>query len=82
MLDRWRVKHSALLLLGVLFVGGCASINPRTIEDAIFQTGPLDEGTVVAGLREALTVGTGRSVDVTSAVDGFLGNALIRIALK
>ena len=35
----------------------------------------------IAGLKEALRVGTERSVDSTSQTDGFWGNALIRIAL-
>jgi len=36
---------------------------------------------VTAGLKDALKVGTERAVNTTSMVDGFLGNALIRIAL-
>jgi hypothetical protein len=41
----------------------------------------LDERTVSAGLKEALRVGTERTVFSTSRMDGYLGNALIRIAL-
>ncbi len=40
-----------------------------------------DEKTVADGLKEALRVGTDRAVSTTSKTDGFLGNALIRIAL-
>lgn len=36
---------------------------------------------VAAGLREALTVGTSRSVGRLSAVDGYFGNAALRILL-
>ncbi|MDH3214331.1 MAG: DUF4197 domain-containing protein, partial [Myxococcales bacterium] len=36
---------------------------------------------IVAGLKDALRVGTENAVGITSASDGFLGNALIRIAL-
>lgn len=43
--------------------------------------GPLDEATVTAGLKEALRIGSERAVDTTSRVDGFWGNALIRIAM-
>ena len=39
----------------------------------------LDEGTVVSGLKEALRVGTERSVARTSRMDGFLADELIRI---
>ncbi len=41
----------------------------------------LDEQTVAAGLREALRVATDRTVISTSKLDGFLGNALIRIVM-
>ena len=36
---------------------------------------------MAAGLKEALKVGTQRTVDTTSIVDGYLGNTLIRIAM-
>jgi hypothetical protein len=39
----------------------------------------LDEPTVIAGLREALRVGTDRTVASTSRLDGYLANELIRI---
>ena len=42
---------------------------------------PLDEATVTAGLKEALRVGSERTVATTSKVDGFWGNALIRILM-
>ena len=43
--------------------------------------GALDAATAADGLREALKVGTERAAASTSAVDGFLANELIRIAL-
>jgi len=63
---------------------GCAALEDGTLEgilDSVGNPGRLDNGTVVAGLKEALKVGTERTVTVTSARDGYLGNALIRIAL-
>jgi hypothetical protein len=39
----------------------------------------LDESTVVAGLRDALRVGTERAVSATSSPGGYLANQLIRI---
>ncbi len=41
----------------------------------------LDDSTIADGLRQALEVGTERAVAKTSAVGGFLGNKLIRIAV-
>jgi hypothetical protein len=75
-----RRRFPALLAAAFLVaLGGC---NAAQIGE-ILRTGegPLDEATVAAGLREALKVGTERATDSTSKLDGFYGNALIRIAL-
>ncbi len=42
---------------------------------------PLDEKTIVAGLKEALNVGTGKAVQKVSAADGYFKNPKIRIPL-
>ena len=39
------------------------------------------EATVAKGLKQALEVGTDRAVGKVGSVDGYLGNALLRIAL-
>jgi len=49
--------------------------------DAAGGGGALDESTVASGLKDALRVGTERTVETTSRVDGYLGNDLIRIPL-
>ncbi len=41
----------------------------------------LDGRTAAAGLREALTVGTGRAVDTLGQTDGYLGNLDVRIPM-
>lgn len=41
----------------------------------------LDEGTVISGLREALSVGTGSAVGLIGAQNGYFGNGAIRIPL-
>lgn len=41
--------------------------------------GKLDEGQVVSGLKEALSVGTANAVAATSKVDGYFANAAIKI---
>lgn len=67
----------------LILLSGCASLDSDTLGKIIRSGGdaPLDEATVAAGLKEALRVGTERTVKTTSALDGFLGNALIRIVL-
>ena len=58
--------------------GGCAELEGS----GFFGTNQgLDPATVALGLKDALRVGTERSVESTSGLDGFLGNNLIRIAL-
>jgi len=71
-----------LFALAALMVFGCASLQNTDFGSILGGgDGELDEATVLAGLKEALTVGSGNAVTSTSAVDGFLGDALIRIAL-
>lgn len=60
---------------------GCAGMQNLDLGGVLGGTAPLDERTVTAGLKEALTVGTERTVARTSAQDGYLGDALLRIAL-
>lgn len=66
------------IILGV----GCATLQEDlagVLDGA--GIGSLDEATVIAGLKEALEIGTGNTVMSTSKIDGFLGNQLIRIAV-
>ena len=68
------------LALGVMFiVSGCASLQNLDLGSVRPAPG-LDETTVTAGIKEALRIGAERTVGSVSAVDGFLGNELIRIA--
>jgi hypothetical protein len=68
---------------GLILLCGCA----QSQIDELFEIaglgtqGALSESTVIAGLREALRVGTQRSVAVTSQQNGYFDNPLIRIAL-
>jgi hypothetical protein len=76
-----------LLVLLPLSLGGCADFGGGFPGDAIMRSvlsspdSALDERTVAAGLKEALRIGTDRTVSSTARVDGFLANALIRIVL-
>lgn len=71
---------AAGLLLGCAGGTGMPELD-RALEGVGRASGPsaLDEATVIAGLRDALRVGTERTVASTSRVDGFLANELIRI---
>lgn len=48
---------------------------------ALAQFGSLSDSKIVAGLKEALQIGTGNAVNLTGRVDGFFKNAAIKILL-
>jgi hypothetical protein len=77
-------KSVAGLLLTIFLIlasSGCATLQDSMgdILDSGSGDGELDESVVIAGIREALRVGTQNTVISTSQVDGYLGNELIRI---
>jgi hypothetical protein len=76
--------RSLLSLVLVLGICGCAAIHEdlgAILDAGANAEGELDESTVIAGIKEALRVGTQRTVLSTSQLDGYLGNRLIRIAI-
>jgi hypothetical protein len=75
------VRPLALAASLPLVLSACASFDPASLSDVLGTGGPLDESTIVSGLREALRVGSERSVDRTSRPGGFLDDARIRIPL-
>lgn len=79
----FRTKLLATSAIFLIVIGGCATLQNADLESILGggSGGQLDESTVVAGLKEALKVGSENAVTSTSAVDGFLGNAMIRIAM-
>jgi hypothetical protein len=48
---------------------------------AVPSQGSLDQNTIVAGLKEALTQGTGNAVTSVAKLDGYLGNETIKILM-
>ncbi len=62
-----------------------ASVSSAQIDlSKIFKsdsTSKLSDGDIVAGLKEALEIGTTDTVDLTGKVDGYFGNAAIKILL-
>ncbi len=72
---------AGIALVGVLAVA-CTELQQVAGEVLTTPTTgekPLTNEEVISGLKEALTVGAKNSVSLTSAVDGFNGNSLIRI---
>ena len=73
--------RTAGLIVALAFFASCVPKDSLERWGLGGEEKPLDEATVAAGLKEALRIGTERTVDVTSRVDGFWGNALIRIII-
>lgn len=75
---------SLLSLVLIIIASGCATLQKDMADILGGVSGAeatLDEATVVAGIREALRVGTNNTVLSTSKLDGYLGNQLIRIVI-
>lgn len=82
----WRRRWLSLPVALSAALWGCAETGGVDLDELLRAAGvdqsvALDESTIVAGLKDALRVGTERTVASTSTLDGFLGNALIRIAM-
>ena len=65
----------SILPAGLLILTGLAAAVPS------LAGATLDSGTAADGLKEALGVGTGRSVDLLGRPDGYLKNADVRIPM-
>ncbi|MBC8172543.1 MAG: DUF4197 domain-containing protein [Chitinophagales bacterium] len=63
-----------ILLPATFFISSCEDLDLGDL------TGELTDQEVVAGLKEALNVGSDTAVAQGSAFDGYFGNALIKIA--
>lgn len=79
------MKKIALLILAVLVCS--AALTNAGIFDSLLKgtsssrsQGP-DDGTVVSGLKEALSIGTEKAVKSVSRTDGYFGNEAIKILM-
>ncbi|MEO6724816.1 MAG: DUF4197 domain-containing protein [Blastocatellia bacterium] len=64
---------TVLLVVTVILFGQQAQVSA--------QFGSLSDSKIVAGLKEALQIGTGNAINLTGRVDGFFKNAAIKILL-
>lgn len=76
-------KFSIVLAIPlILTLISCQSSDLRQIADSLQQEQqPLDNKTVVEGLKQALEIGTSNSVAKTGKIGGFSDNPLIHIAI-
>lgn len=77
------MKHILPTTALLVLFAGCSTQDLTKVLEAAGQTtsgpAPLTNPEVINGLREALRTGTERSVQLTSAVDGFWNNARIHV---
>jgi hypothetical protein len=67
--------------LAIALVSCGQNINLGNVLGTVLNNAPLTEGEVAGGLKEALIQGITKGATQASATDGYLGNALIRIAM-
>ena len=65
----------------LVMLGGCNSGDAGEMLARFTGSGTLDTPTIVAGLKQALEVGTGNAVASTGRAGGYWGNLAIRIVL-
>ena len=71
-------KKLPILLAGTLVLAGCTG---ASLLGGIGKDRALSLQTIIAGLKEALRVGTGNAVATTSKEGGYLNNAAIHIRM-
>jgi hypothetical protein len=73
--------RTGISLISVLLVltTGCANFDPNVLAGLNLGGGPLDSATVAQGLKEALTVGTQRSVEKLSQPGGYAKDSALRL---
>lgn len=81
-----------VFLLSVIFLAGMALFSYAGPLDDIFKSiklpaggdivgGGKDDNTIISGLKEALSIGTGNAVASTSKINGYFKNQIIKILL-
>lgn len=71
-------KYVVIFLVAVTLAGmSCDTL--KSIQDTVNSPAPLSESEIVAGLKQALEVGTGNAVSILNKTDGYFGDALVKI---
>lgn len=72
-------KNLLILAFPVILLSGCAELN--SLMQSVPMDAPLTESEVVQGLKEALIEGSKNSSSILSAVNGYYGDAMVKILL-
>ena len=69
-----------LSFLTIFIFAGCAEL-AKLAQQSLTESIPLTQSEIIAGLKEALVVGTGKSVDILGVTDGYYRDELVKILL-
>jgi Protein of unknown function (DUF4197) len=78
------VRTRSILVVGIFFLLAASSSYAQLDPSKWFKSGAaknLSDGDIVAGLKEALEIGTTDTISLTGQVDGYFGNAAIKILM-
>lgn len=73
-------KYGISLFLIILLTTGCAELTQLT-NQTLNENKPLTQGEIISGLKEALVVGTGKSVNILGVTDGYYKDEMVKILL-
>ena len=68
------------IIFAILFLSSCSELM-QLAQQAIDEDKPLTQTEIIAGLKEALVVGTGKSVDILGVTDGYYRDEMVKILL-
>ncbi|MDD4755799.1 MAG: DUF4197 domain-containing protein [Prolixibacteraceae bacterium] len=73
-------KRYLFIIFAILFLSSCSELM-QLAQQAIDEDKPLTQTEIIAGLKEALVVGTGKSVDILGVTDGYYRDEMVKILL-
>lgn len=73
-------KIKSVLIAFLILLTSCAELQ-QIVNETLESDRPLTRSEIVAGLKEALIVGTNKSVDVLGETNGYYGDAAVKILL-
>jgi hypothetical protein len=74
------MRKYLLILFAAVTLSWMSCDTLTSIQNSMNTPASLSESDIIAGLKEALSVGTGNAVGILNKTDGYLGDALVKIA--